>query len=515
MDGLIWEPVRAESLSNRDILKNCNTKIIYIDPLFHQEEYYFIDFQKIGYFATSVLIEKGHAKIGCVIRNGSRRSADVVAGFKQCLYDNNIAFAPEMVFSIENFKSENFQAESFSALISSHFAITQELTVLLEQLNISIPYDLSLLSLRDDLREGLNITYISTIKIPYFEFGMYIGERIITACEVKEECETKNFEFFPSVESYKSIDIPRSMRLQKITVVGSINIDNTIYLDQFPIPGMTCYARECISLPGGKGLNQAVGAAMQKKEVTLIGKIGKDPAGRMIYKTLVDHGIAPSSLITNADTETGKAFIIVDKAGDSIITVLEGANSSLVPEDIIVNSKVFENTGVCLLQTEVPIAVVREAARIAKYYHAITILKPASIDKMTDQDYQNIDIFVPNQKESLRLSGKDNVEDAADYFLSKGIQTVIITLDKNGALLRTENLLKYYDAPKVDVIDATGGSDAFISTLGAKLLDHFELDKAIKAATIAAGFCISKFGVSNSMIDYATLESYMIQKNIE
>lgn len=516
LDGLIWEPVCEESLRNREILKNCNTNIIYIDSLFQQGECYFVDYQKIGYFAASALIEKGHTKIGCVIRNGSRRSTKVVSGFKQCLFDNNISFTPEMVLSMENFHLESFQAESFSALISSHFAITQELTVLLEQLNISIPYDLSLLSLRDDIREGLNITNISTIKIPYYEFGTYLGERIVSACEAKKEANApKNFDFSPSIESYVSIDVPHDMRQKKITVVGSINMDNTIYLDQFPTNGMTSYARECISLPGGKGLNQAIGASMQKKEVTLIGQIGKDPAGRMIYKTLADHGIEISSLITNANTETGKAFIIVDKIGDSIITVLEGANSSLIPEDITSHAKAFENTGVCLLQTEIPIAVVREAARIAKHYHATTILKPSSIGEMTDEDYENIDIFVPNQKESLRLSGKDNVEEAAEYFLSKGIKTIIITLDKDGALLRTQDTLKYYDAPQVDVIDATGGSDAFISTLGAKLLDNYELDKAIKAATIAAGFCISRFGVSNSMIDYATLESYMIQKNMK
>ena len=112
------------------------------------------------------------------------------------------------------------------------------------------------------------------------------------------------------------------------------------------------------------------------------------------------------------------------------------------------------------------------------------------------------------------MSRRENVEDAAEYFLSKGIKTVIITLDKDGALLRTVNTRKYFDAPAVDVIDATGGSDAFISTLAVKLLENRGLDEAIQAATVAAGFCISKFGVSNSMIDNATLESYLNQKSI-
>lgn len=514
LDGLIWEPVCEESLRNLYILKNCNTKIIYIGVPSRQDNYYFIDYQKIGYFATAALIQKGHTKIGCVVRGESRRSQHVASGFKQCLFDNNIPFNPKMIIPFEDFQPDSLLTEAFSALVSSHFAITQKLTVLLKRLNISIPYDLSLLSLRDDVREGMNISDISTIRIPYYEFGVFAGEKIVSLCEAKEAGSDENFDFSPAIETYSSIDIPHEMRLPKITVVGSINIDNTIYLDQFPMSGITSHARECISLPGGKGLNQAIGAAMQKKEVTLIGKTGKDAESRIVCKTLSDNGIETSSIITDSHIKTGKAFIIVDKSGDSIITVMEGANSSLKPEDITGYAKHFENTGVCLLQTEIPIDVVREAARIAKSYHATTVLKPASIDKMEDADYENIDIFVPNRKEALRLSGKEKVEEAAEYFLSKGLKTIIITLDKDGALLRTEDTLKYYDAPNADVIDATGGSDAFISTLAAKLLDNYSLDKAIKAANIAAGFCISKFGVSNSMIDYSTLESYMLQKNI-
>ena len=248
---------------------------------------------------------------------------------------------------------------------------------------------------------------------------------------------------------------------------------------------------------------------MLKKDVTLIGKIGKDADGSIAHKMLSDHGIETASIITDYDSETGKAFILVEKNGDSIITITEGANSTLRPSDIREHEKFFKNTGICLLQTEVPIDAIQEAARIAKRHRALTILKPASITRMEDDAYENIDIFVPNRKEALVLSGKRTVEEAADYFLTKGPHTVIITLDEDGTLLRTKDLTKYYPAPKVEVLDTTGGSDAFISALGVKLLEGCDFDHAIRAASLAAGFCISKTGVSNSMIDYLTLDRYL------
>lgn len=510
-DGIIWEPVCEDSIKNMHILANCNAKIVFIDHPNIQENCYNIDFRGISYFAASTLVKKGHTSIGCVVRKESHRTQSVIDGFRQCLFDNNIPFRPEMILPFEELQPEDFRNKSFSGLITSHYSVAQELTVLLKQLNISVPYELSLLSLTDDIREDVTSADISTINIPHYEFGLFVGEKIISLCESKIDSK-EAFLFTPTVSSYKTIDIPSEMRSQKITVVGSINIDNIVYLDQLPSPGVTSFASKAFSIPGGKGLNQAIGVAMQKKDVTLIGKIGKDTEGSIVHKTLSDHGIETSSIITNYDSETGKAFILVEKKGDSIITITEGANSTLSPSDITDHAKCFENTGICLLQTEVPLSVIREAAKIAKEHHALTILKPASITIMEDDDYKNIDIFVPNRKEALVLSGKSTVEEAADFFLTKGPHTVIVTMDENGALLRTNNITKYYSAPNVDVIDTTGGSDAFISTLGVKLLEAYDLDNAINAATIAAGFCISKFGVSNSMIDHLTLERYLSYK---
>ncbi|MBE6113582.1 MAG: LacI family DNA-binding transcriptional regulator [Erysipelotrichaceae bacterium] len=515
LDGLIWEPISSESLENIDILKNCNTKIMYIDPSKQLPNSYYIDYSKLGYHAAQTLIDLGHTKIGCYLKRKSLRSEMVLHGFKQCLFEHSILLSPDMVIYSDRFIPNDIKAKGITALISSHFALTQELHSQLEKINASIPEELSLLSLRDDVREGLNIFNVSTIKIPNYEFGMFIGDKIISLCESKDSDNTEEFELIPMIESNRSLDIPYYLRKPKITVVGSINIDNILYLEQFPTPGNTQFASECVILPGGKGLNQAIGVSMLKKDVTLIGKVGKDNEGGLVFKTLSDHSIDTHCIIANSTVKTGKAFIVINRDGESIIAVTEGANSSLSPIDIRDLSKEFDNTGICLLQTEVPIEVVKEAAKIAKQNKAITILKPATIEMMFDEDYQNIDIFVPNRKEAIRLSGKQTIEEAAEYFLTKGIDTVIITLDEDGAYLCTKESKSYYNAPQVDVIDTTGGSDAFISTLAVMLLENNSMDVAIKAATIAAGFCISKFGVSNSMIDQKTLERFLVQRKIK
>ena len=220
-------------------------------------------------------------------------------------------------------------------------------------MNISLPTELSLISLRDDVREGIDITNISTIKIPNYEFGSFLGNRIVSMCESKEIDDDNIFDFEPVIENFKTIDIPYDMRSPKITIVGSINVDNIFYLDEFPYEGSTSIATESLLLPGGKGLNQAVGVANLGKDVTLIGKIGKDNEGSYLCKMLNDNGIETHDIIASSKVHTGKAFIAINHTGQSIITVTKGANNSISKNEITNKSKCFENTGVCLLQTEI------------------------------------------------------------------------------------------------------------------------------------------------------------------
>jgi len=48
---------------------------------------------------------------------------------------------------------------------------------------------------------------------------------------------------------------------KKIVVVGSINLDLVAYVSRMPVEGETLMGRDFATYPGGKGANQAVGAA--------------------------------------------------------------------------------------------------------------------------------------------------------------------------------------------------------------------------------------------------------------
>src|SRR5687768_3703796 len=65
----------------------------------------------------------------------------------------------------------------------------------------------------------------------------------------------------------------------RLVVLGSLNVDHTVWVERLPEPGETVAAHDHALTLGGKGLNQAVTAARQGAAVAMVGCVGDDEEG--------------------------------------------------------------------------------------------------------------------------------------------------------------------------------------------------------------------------------------------
>lgn len=512
IDVLLWEPAREENPVCKEQLAASGTPYI----RFHSENPAdpHIDFELLGYQAVSELVERGHRDIACILSDG-RRTTGFFEGYKKCLFDHEIPFREELVFrEADSALFYQIVTKSVSAIVCSHFSAALALYGRCSSLKYHAPEDFSIISLKDDARIHADYPAISSYPIPHAAFGAWlIGQGVLLA--EKKVC-ARRFQTIARLDSTATIDVPFFQRSRKITVVGSINIDDYLNVLQLPASGKTVRTSVSSHYPGGKGMNEAIGAAKLGHRVSLIGNVGGDLDSNLIYDTLREHGVDTSGLIRCRNLPTGRACIIVDPTGDSMISVLSGAGELLREEDVRSRERSFEHTGYTLISTEVPIGAVREACRLTRKYGGQTIVKPSALSSIPEDILQNIDILVPNQNEMDEIAPElSTLAEKADHFLQKGVQVVIVTLGAEGCYLKTAAAEHYYPAMNFEAVDNTGAADAFVAALASYLLHGAGLDAAIRIASYAAGFSITREGVVPALIDRNSLETYIHQREPE
>jgi D-beta-D-heptose 7-phosphate kinase/D-beta-D-heptose 1-phosphate adenosyltransferase len=115
--------------------------------------------------------------------------------------------------------------------------------------------------------------------------------------------------------------------------------------------------------------------------------------------------------------------------------------------------------------------------------------------------------ITPNREESSTAVGFEITEaettaKAADYLFQKlELEAVVITLDKDGAYLKTENKGLMVPTRPRSVYDVTGAGDMVLATLTATLAAGCDYESAVQLSNIASGIEVEKFGTSTVTIE--------------
>ena len=511
VDGIIWEPACKDSLTFASHFEESGIPFITTGS-YGGESSLLFPYSKFGKALTQELLDLKHTKIACLLDRSSDASA-FLSGYKECLFENHQILDEELVFyELNDSLIYHINSHQISGIISLRYQKSLELYQLIRSLHYRIPEDISLISLKDNSADTLSYPKLSTCTISKSAFGVYLCRKLVDKIK-KSEPPKAHFDQTITLDNDSSVNTPYSLTSSKIVVVGSINIDTYLYVEKLPNTGKTVSTSKSSIYPGGKAVNQSIGVSKLGHRVSLIGNVGSDLDSDIIYRTLNEYDIDTYGVKRCNQMNTGKAYIIVENNGDSMISILAGANAHFTPEDIRKKCHLFEDAGYCLIQSEIPLDTVEEACRIAHQYNTKTIFKPSACSALSESILQNIDILVPNQKELAELCPDTtwSIEEQVSYLLNCGIETVIVTLGAQGCYVKNKELEQYFPAADFTAVDNTGASDAFICTFASYLLYGYSLEKAVKIATYAAGFCISRDGVVPALIERNSLESYINQ----
>ncbi len=291
----------------------------------------------------------------------------------------------------------------------------------------------------------------------------------------------------------------------RVVVVGSINMDLVVRSTRLPAPGETLIGNSLSEIPGGKGANQAVGAARLGTDVSLIGRLGDDGFGETLRRALGTEGVRLDGVERTQNCCSGVAIIGVEDSGQNCITVVPGANGRLTPDDVQRQALAIAHADVLLLQLEVPIETVVTAIKLARANDVLTILDPAPAVRDFPPGLLSVDVVCPNESEAASLTGveittTESAYRAAEKLQQLGARQVVITLGDKGAVFLDTCGNRGHLAPfSVTAVDTTAAGDAFAAALGIRLAEGGSLHDAGRFACAAGAIAASRKGAQPGM----------------
>ncbi|MFJ5361246.1 ribokinase [Pectobacterium sp. CHL-2024] len=294
------------------------------------------------------------------------------------------------------------------------------------------------------------------------------------------------------------------MKTGKLVVLGSINADHILNLEQFPRPGETVIGEQYSVAFGGKGANQAVAAGRSGADIAFIACVGEDDIGTRICQQLSKDNIDVSAVEAISGETTGVALIFVNADAENMIAINAGANAAVMPDYLHRHQQHIIDASALLMQLESPLETVIAAAKLAHEHQTKVILNPAPARELPDELLSLVNMITPNETEAQFLTGitvetEDDAARAAQVLHDKGIETVLITLGSRGVWLSENGQGQRIPGYRVKAVDTIAAGDTFNGALVTALLENKPMSSAVRFAHAAAAIAVTRRGAQPSV----------------
>jgi ribokinase len=286
---------------------------------------------------------------------------------------------------------------------------------------------------------------------------------------------------------------------------------------RLPRAGETLAGQSFVTVPGGKGANQAVAAARLGASVAMIGCVGADAYGEQLRTALLAEGVDCQAVTRIEGESTGVALIVVDDSSQNAIVIVAGGNGHVTASVVDGFDALLSQAEVIICQLEVPLDTVGHVLKRGHELGKTVILNPAPASgPLPAEWFAWIDYLIPNESEATALTGLPvdstaSADAAASALLAAGVSKVIVTLGEQGALFASPSRSEHFPAPRVQPVDTTAAGDTFVGGFAAALADGKSESDAIRFGQVAAALSVTRSGAQPSIPTFAEVQASAAQ----
>lgn len=272
-------------------------------------------------------------------------------------------------------------------------------------------------------------------------------------------------------------------------------------------PGKWNWLNQAEIHTGGTACNTAIDLTRLGISVGVMGKVGVDLVGELILQKLRREGVDIQGVKKDADAHTSLCVFLATPDGESTYLYYPGTNARLSPQDIdmdLIKKAKILHIGGTYLMPQFDGCSIAQLLKKAKQYGIVTSLDPVpnlteNCLKLIQPLFKYLDIFLPNLEQARTISGKGRLQEIADFFLSRGVGTVVIKMGEQGCFIKKKNEIIKLPAYQVKVVDVTGAGDAFVAGFLTGIIQGWDLNRTGKFANAVGALCVGSMGCTDGI----------------
>ncbi|HMP01602.1 MAG TPA: carbohydrate kinase family protein [Gemmatales bacterium] len=291
---------------------------------------------------------------------------------------------------------------------------------------------------------------------------------------------------------------------------------------RMPTAGELVMSDSMLLTLGGCAANVAVNLAKLGLAPWVVGRVGDDVWGRVLAQMLAEAGLETSGLTVTPGRLTSQTLIINVAGQDRRFIHHFGANADFTAADVdtdqVRRARLLYVGGYLLMARLEPehLAELFTVARSANVLTVLDVAVPsagpwqAALEKVLPLT----DAFLPNQDEAALILGESDPRQQALRFREMGARRVAITLGAEGVVWADERERWRAGTYPTQLVDASGGGDAFAAGLIHALLEDWPASACLRWGSALGASCVRAIGTTTGTFSRAEADIFIAQHDL-
>ena len=257
----------------------------------------------------------------------------------------------------------------------------------------------------------------------------------------------------------------------------------------------------------GTAAGAAVNCAKLGLGTLLVGAVGEDEKGDLVFTFARRAGIDVSALQRVADLPTSATILTIRSNGDRPAFHRLGASNFLLVEasdyERVLGGKFLHFGGVGALprMDGQPTADLLAAAKKRGCTVTCDLIAPTmgTLDALKAA-LPHVDYFMPSLEEAAAISGLNEPAEVARFYMDLGAGACVFKWGARGSYLATRDGHEHIPAFKVSVVDTTGCGDSYCAGFIAGLHLGWPVERACRLATAASALVATGLGTDAGIV---------------